>query len=407
MKAFLRKLGPGLLYAGAAIGVSHLVQSTRAGAEYGLALVWAVAAANFFKFPFFEYGPRYALVTGESLIEGYRRLGRWAFALFGVLTVGTMFTIQGAVTMVTAGIAGHLLGVDWPLWTLALGLLALSAAILLTGGYLTLDRLIKYIIVMLAVSTVAAVVLALPERAGQLSLRQTWPLSSSLLLFLIPLMGWMPAPFDLAVWHSIWALEKKKAQPNLRLRDALVDFHIGYWGTAFLALCFVMLGALVVYPVGEHLPRGAVAFAARFIGIYTAILGKGAYLIIAVAALTTMFSTTLTCLDAFGRVMPRFMRQLTLPAGLTVLHRRTVWLLIVGGGALLLIFSASTMRWMVDLATALSFVTAPVFAVLNLWLIRKLPPQYRPSLVNQTIAVTGILFLTLFAGAYLHTLLAG
>jgi len=32
----IKKLGPGLLFAGAAIGVSHLVQSTRAGADFGL-----------------------------------------------------------------------------------------------------------------------------------------------------------------------------------------------------------------------------------------------------------------------------------------------------------------------------------------------------------------------------------
>ena len=32
---FLKKLGPGILFAGAAIGVSHLVQSTKAGADFG------------------------------------------------------------------------------------------------------------------------------------------------------------------------------------------------------------------------------------------------------------------------------------------------------------------------------------------------------------------------------------
>ena len=41
-KSFLQSLGPGLLFAGAAIGVSHLVQSTRAGAEFGFGLIWAL-----------------------------------------------------------------------------------------------------------------------------------------------------------------------------------------------------------------------------------------------------------------------------------------------------------------------------------------------------------------------------
>ncbi|MEM1002339.1 MAG: divalent metal cation transporter, partial [Bacteroidota bacterium] len=55
----LKKLGPGLLFAGAAIGVSHLVQSTRAGADYGMGLLWALILVNLFKYPFFEFGARY------------------------------------------------------------------------------------------------------------------------------------------------------------------------------------------------------------------------------------------------------------------------------------------------------------------------------------------------------------
>ena len=34
MIKYLKKLGPGLLFAGAAIGVSHLVQSTKAGPNF-------------------------------------------------------------------------------------------------------------------------------------------------------------------------------------------------------------------------------------------------------------------------------------------------------------------------------------------------------------------------------------
>ncbi len=50
----IKKLGPGLLFAGAAIGVSHLVQSTKAGAEFGFGLIWALLLCNFFKYPFFS-----------------------------------------------------------------------------------------------------------------------------------------------------------------------------------------------------------------------------------------------------------------------------------------------------------------------------------------------------------------
>ena len=87
-KAINRSIGPGLLFASTSIGVSHLVQSTRAGAEFGFALVGIIIAVNVFKFPFFEFGSRYAAAQGESLIDGYKRLGKvplWLYFLVIVL----------------------------------------------------------------------------------------------------------------------------------------------------------------------------------------------------------------------------------------------------------------------------------------------------------------------------------
>ncbi|NNK83101.1 MAG: divalent metal cation transporter, partial [Flavobacteriaceae bacterium] len=107
----LKKLGPGLLFAGAAIGVSHLVQSTRAGADFGLGLIWALLLIHIFKYPFFQFGPRYAAATGETLLDGYKKLGKSVLILYFILNFATMFTIQAAVTIVTAGLAYQLFGI--------------------------------------------------------------------------------------------------------------------------------------------------------------------------------------------------------------------------------------------------------------------------------------------------------
>lgn len=53
----IKALGPGLIWAGASIGVSHLVQSTRAGADFGFQLVWVVVLANLLKYPFLNLVP--------------------------------------------------------------------------------------------------------------------------------------------------------------------------------------------------------------------------------------------------------------------------------------------------------------------------------------------------------------
>jgi len=45
----IKAMGPGVLMAAAAIGASHLVASTRAGAEFGWQLAWVILGVNLLK----------------------------------------------------------------------------------------------------------------------------------------------------------------------------------------------------------------------------------------------------------------------------------------------------------------------------------------------------------------------
>src|SRR5690554_1977342 len=87
-------LGPGIVWAATSIGVSHIVQSTRAGADFGFTLLGFILLAHVTKYPFFLFGPKYAALTGNSLLDGYKNIGQWAFYLFLLLTFITMFFIQ-------------------------------------------------------------------------------------------------------------------------------------------------------------------------------------------------------------------------------------------------------------------------------------------------------------------------
>ena len=212
MNFSLRKFGPGLLFAGAAIGVSHLVQSTRAGADFGFGLIWALILSNIFKYPFFLYGPKYAVATGESLLDGYYKLGKPVLITYLLLSVVTMFTIQSAVTIVTAGLAIELFGItsDIVIWATLLILLCLI--ILLIGKYKVLDKMMKFVIVLLAISTFLAVIFAGLKFNNVISFKPTFPNDSISIAFLVAFMGWMPAPLDISIWQSIWTLEKKKKE---------------------------------------------------------------------------------------------------------------------------------------------------------------------------------------------------
>ena len=180
---FLKKLGPGLLFAGTAIGVSHLVQSTKAGAEFGFGLTWALFLAIILKYPFFKYAPKYSLVTNESVLHGYKKLHTTLPVFFFLITLGTMFTIQTAVTIVTAGLANSIFGdiISVEIWTLII--LLLSFFLLLIGKYKTLDRLIKYLIIALTISTILSFVFAGLNFSKPVDIKQVFPTDSSGVIF--------------------------------------------------------------------------------------------------------------------------------------------------------------------------------------------------------------------------------
>ena len=406
----MKSLGPSLLWAGAAIGVSHLVQSTRAGAGYEFALVWAVILANLLKYPFFEFGPRYAAATGESLLAGYKRLGKVAFGIYIVITITTMFTIIAAVTIVTASLVAGVFKpvVELSPVTWSAILLVICAVILVLGQYSVLDGLTKFIIVALSISTVVAVVAAVGH--GSSARPDFIPpaiMTKAGIAFIIALMGWMPSPVELSVWTSIWTLERKKQTGHTpKLREALFDFNLAYFITAFLAICFVTLGAMVMYGTGEQFSRKGTVFAAQFISLYTQTLGAWSYPVIVIMAIATMFSTTLTCTDAYSRVLKRSTELIVPAADKWADNKRLYWVwlvVVIVGGVLLITLLKRSMTFMIDLATTLSFLTAPVLAGINYWLVtsRHMPKEAVPPMWLRALSILGISFLTGFGIIYI------
>ncbi len=408
-EGLLAALGPGLLMAGAAVGVSHLVQSTRAGAEYGLALLGVVVIACLVKYPFLEFGPRYAAATGESLISGYRKLGDWALGLFTLVTLGTMFIIQASVTLVTAGLAGMVFGLDWTVTQLSFAVLVGCIVILTIGKYQGLDLIMKVIMAALAISTLAAVLFAFGGEPNWDVLHPAfgWDAvwTAAGFAFVLALLGWMPIPLDVAAWHSLWTLERaEQTGQRPSVEHAVIDFRIGYVGATVLAALFLLLGALVMYGSGNSLPESAVAFSAALVDLYAVSLGEWARPIIAIAALTTMFSTTLAVTDAY----PRVIRALIEIAGVADedddapnLHRGRyiTGLLLVTIGALIIIhYFGQRFTVLIDFATTVSFLAAPLLAWLNIRVLTSehMPAEHRPGPGLMMLAWTGFWFLVVF-----------
>ncbi|MCE2498676.1 MAG: Nramp family divalent metal transporter [Nitrosopumilaceae archaeon] len=462
-----KTFGPGIMFACTAIGVSHLIQATRAGAEFGFALLGFVIAANLLKYPFYEFSSRYTSATGTSLIDGYLRLGRSYLLLYLAITVASMFFVTGAVGFVTAGFMENLFSAEFlDQWTLVI-LFAVCAAILVAGRYTVLDSLIKVIAAVLVVSTILAFAIAVYNGPSEPVPGFEVPevLSGAGIFFLIALMGWMPMPIDTSTWHSLWTLERiKQTGFRPRLRETLLDFNVGYGITAVLAVLFLVLGTYIFFGSGEELPNNNSLFAGKIVTLYTETVGEWSELVISASAFSVMFGTIIAVLDGYSRALSRMTRMVgslrggpyraagkqaydggggdrgasdsdndrgggdrghgaghnhgtaaaaaaePLPAtGVDAHHddskglRYPVYIILLVAGSLAIVtFFGDKLKELVDFATIVSFMIAPVIALFNFRLVtgRYIERNMQPPAWLKVLACAGIAFLVGFAAFF-------
>jgi len=175
---------------------------------------------------------------------------------------------------------------------------------------------------------------------------------------------------------------------------------------------FLTLGALVLFGTGENLSPKGVVFAEQLISIYTRSIGPWAYYIIAIAALTTMFSTTLTCLDAYPRVM-KPLTDIFIPQIKKIKPQvdweTWIWILIVVVGTVIILSTFLTnMKVMVDFATKVAFITSPVLAILNYFVVhgKTMPEENKPSFFLKILSWIGIVYLIGFSVYFLFLTLS-
>ena len=410
----LKRLGPGLLFAGAAIGVSHLVQSTRAGASFGFELVWLVVLINILKYPFFEIGHRYTSAMDESLIYGYKRLGNWAVYLYFILNLFASVMTISAVTFVASAIFNFLIfiyfGIEAATDTTAIFYFLVVMAILYFGKYSLLENFVKYLIVSLSFFTFLAVILATNSGVNISSdfiPSTVWEQAN--IGFLLALMGWMPAPIELSTWTSLWSLEKEnETKQKTNIKDSLFDFNIGYFICIIIAVFFVLLGAFIMYGSGEEFSNNGSIFASQLIDLYSKSIGAWSKPLIAFIAFVTMFSTVVTCTDAYPRTLEESLKTIK---GVDKNERKHKYywfflILIVIFSSIIIFFFTSKLKVLVDMVTTVAFLSSPIFALLNYLLIRKdfIPLEYRTKTWLNMLSILGLLFFFGFGLYYIYVL---
>lgn len=400
-KMNFKTFGPGILMASAAIGGSHLIASTQAGALYGWQLAIFIVLANVFKYPFFRFATDYTYDTGKSLVEGYAHKSKAYLYLFFAMSFIAGIINTGAVAMLCAVILGTMLPASLALSIPALSVLTIIICwlFLIAGRYKLLDGVTKWIVISLTITTVLAVIIAMGKPSVVApDFIPASPFNLATLGFIVALMGWMPAPIEISTITSLWTMEKRRDNPDLTHKQGLFDFDVGYWTSAILALVFLALGVLVQYGSGQEISLAGGKYVGQLIGMYTQTIGDWSKFLVAFIAFMCMFGTTITVIDGYARLNAESVRLIknTDHFGKTALR---AWLSFFSiAGLVLILYFGSALTSMLKFAMIMAFVSAPIFAWLNFALVREqedLPKWLR------LLSWAGLAFLTGFAVLFL------
>ena len=363
----IQNLGPGILMATAAVGGSHLVASTQAGALFGWQLFALIIIVNLLKYPFFKFAVAYTARTNKSLVEGYKEHSSASFYLFTLLNIISAVVNTAGVLLLTAILLQYIMPFQVSLTSLSIGILFTCLFILLLGHYKALDKASKLIMGVLTLSTLIAFVVALsngqvhPEPAASIS-----PFSMAMLGFMVALMGWMPAPIEISAINSLW-IKAKNRRKHIDIKQILFDFKLGYGLTMLLALLFFSLGVLLQYGQDKPIELAGVAFSKQLIDMYALTIGEWSRWLIATVAFLCMFGTTITVLDGYSRTLNE---SYTL---VTKSPKNLMWMILIAQavlGLIVILFFKANIKNMLMLAMTLSFLTTPFFAWLNYQLIK-------------------------------------
>lgn len=239
--------GPGMLVTAAFIGPGTVTACTLAGAEFGFALVWALAFATVATIILQNLSARVALVRGQGLGEAIMAALpspslKWAAAalLAAALVLGNAAYEAGNVSGAALGlnaIIGGDLGLPLPL---IIGILAI--ALLAAGNPKWLEKLLIGLVIVMSLSFLVALGVTRPDLSALLAgLVPTLPDGS--LLTAMALIGTTVVPYNLFL-HAASVRNRWSGPEGLDEASAESAISIGLGGLVSIAILATAAAAL-------------------------------------------------------------------------------------------------------------------------------------------------------------------
>ncbi len=426
-------LGPGFLWMVSAAGSGELLFTPRMGALYGYSLLWALITAVVFKWVINREVGRYTVATGETVLEGMRRIpgpNNWAIWLILLpQLVVAVATIAGLAGSAASALILTLPG-DIRIWMI-LAVLA-STALVAWGEYQGIERVAMAIAIALGVASVVAALTALTDPSPLLvGLAPRVPADIDF-GEVLPWLGFMLSGTAGMIWYSYWLRSKgyggatssptetsshseadldRTAREQLRgwLQMMTLDNSVAVIGTLIITGAFLILGTELL------MPRGLVPAEDEIASVLGRLLGElwgpiGFWFMVT-AVFIGFWDTVLSDQDGFGRMfangltlLPGFKQLLTNHSDIRV--RRWLVLTLLTAIPIGVYLLVGRPVGLLALAGAIEAAQIPVLAGLVIWMNdRLLSPSIRPTWYEQAATIVAGGFFALFAAFFLWQLI--
>jgi Mn2+/Fe2+ NRAMP family transporter len=155
---------------------------------------------------------------------------------------------------------------------------------------------------------------------------------------------------------------------------------------------------------GEFSSKGA-EFAGQLVDLYASTIGEWATPIVAFAAFTAMFSTTLTLIDAYPRSLGVLVKLLFDKVTISdrKAHALAITICCVIGMVIIFKYTAN-LTALVDVVTTIAFLSAPMFSYMNMRVIHSeyLPEDAKPLRRMVLLSYVGLAYMIGFALLFIY-----
>lgn len=427
-REIMRIVGPGVVWAAAAIGSGELIITAKAGATYGLSFVWALWIGLWLKYWIQKGILDLTILTGKPILQLWHqeKYGKFS-SIFWLL----FFVLNDIGVAGLLGLSASILHLIFPdigisVWAI---LVTLSIVALAYGQrYASFEKMMMIFAGMLGIGTILTAALAAP--APHELIAWALPSGSAATLLFLSLLGWGAGSGpDLMIPYSTWVAEKGYQKlPAQKMNVSAAqnenppaishiaawlsaikwDLILGYIATGIVASVFMIAGAKVLQPLG--IAVDGVDVIRNLSTIFTASFGQWSFYLFLIAAFAAIYDTALGVFDGGRLSSGQLVRMLLKKEPVPIEEiRRNVWyrvaLVVLALVPLIIFLGVQQPVMLVVIASIISAIAMPLLGMQVLLSLRHLPHHFRPGRFYAANLLLGIVVYIFFMGGTLYQLL--